>query len=114
MTEPTTETELARRKCAFCEGGVAPMAIEQAEPLMAQISKEWQIEGANLVRTFKWHDFQGAMRFVNRVAEIAEAEGHHPDIHISWNKVRLELSTHSIGGLSENDFILAAKIDELM
>jgi 4a-hydroxytetrahydrobiopterin dehydratase len=71
----------------------------------------WQLEENKLTRRFKSRDFMEAMAFVNRVAELSEAEGHHPDIHISWNKVRLELTTHAIKGLSENDFIMAAKIN---
>jgi 4a-hydroxytetrahydrobiopterin dehydratase len=71
----------------------------------------WQLEENKLTRRFKFRDFMEAMAFVNRVAELSEAEGHHPDIHISWNKVRLELTTHAIKGLSENDFIMAAKIN---
>jgi 4a-hydroxytetrahydrobiopterin dehydratase len=98
------------------------MSIEDARRMVEQIPG-WQLneppagEGAQprppmLVRTFRFKDFAQAMGFVNRVAEIAEAEGHHPEIHISWNRVRLELTTHAIKGLSENDFIMAAKISE--
>jgi 4a-hydroxytetrahydrobiopterin dehydratase len=74
---------------------------------------ELQPDEQKLVRSFKFKDFKEAMAFVNRVADLAEAEGHHPDILISWNRVRLELTTHAIKGLSENDFIMAARIGEL-
>jgi 4a-hydroxytetrahydrobiopterin dehydratase len=98
------------------------MDIEEARRMVEQVPG-WQLneppagEGAEqrppmLIRAFRFKDFAQAMTFVNRVAGIAEAEGHHPDIHISWNRVRLELTTHAIKGLSENDFIMAAKINE--
>ena len=76
---------------------------------------EWKvaIDNKSISKEFKFKDFAEAMGFVNKVADLAEKEGHHPDIHISWNKARFLLSTHAIGGLSENDFILAAKIDAL-
>lgn len=84
----------------------------QACSLLGQVPG-WELRGKSLARTFKFKDFVGSMAFVDRVAEIAETEGHHPDIHISWNKVALTLTTHAIGGLSENDFVLAAKINGL-
>lgn len=77
----------------------------------ANPEKEQALNGARIYKEFKFKDFIGAINFVNLVADIAEMEGHHPDIHINYNKVLLELWTHAIGGLSENDFILAAKID---
>jgi 4a-hydroxytetrahydrobiopterin dehydratase len=90
------------------------MPPEEAERLMEQVPG-WELkpEEQKLVRRFKFKDFKAAMSFVNQVAALAEAEGHHPDIYISWNRVRLELTTHAIKGLSENDFILAAKISML-
>jgi len=88
------------------------MNEEQACSLLPQVPG-WEHQDGALVRTVKFKDFVGSMAFVNKVAEVAEAEGHHPDIHISWNKVTLTLTTHAIGGLSENDFILAAKINAL-
>ena len=105
---------LLRRKCAPCEGGVAPLAAEAAWKLAAEVP-DWKvsIEPPRVSREFKFKDFAGAMKFVNRVAELAEAEGDHPDIHVHWNRVELVLWTHDIGGLSENDFIVAAKVDTL-
>lgn len=77
-------------------------------------SSDWRREGDAIVRDFEFEDFAAAMRFVNRVADAAETANHHPDIHVhGWNKVRLELSTHSEGGLTENDFDMAARIDRL-
>ena len=103
---------LANKKCTPCEGGTKPMAKKEAEEYLSQ-AKDWNLAGHKIEKEFVFKDFKEAMKFVNKVAEIAESEGHHPDIHISWNRVRLDLSTHSIRGLSENDFILAAKIDRL-
>ncbi len=89
------------------------MERSQAQGLLATLDG-WTLDGDRLRRHFRFRDFKGAMRFVNGVADLAEAEGHHPDISIhDWNLVDLSLSTHAIGGLSENDFILAGKIDRL-
>lgn len=105
---------LQDKKCVPCEGGTPPLARERVEELLRE-TPEWGVDGAykEISRVFKLKDFKEAMMFVNRVADVAEAEGHHPDIAINWNKVSLSLSTHSIGGLSENDFIVAAKINAL-
>ncbi len=107
---------LTQKKCKPCEGGTLPMQKEDAVKLMTQVSG-WQllqINGTDAIeKKFKFKDFAEAMRFVNKVAALAEEEGHHPGIKINWNKVALQLTTHAIKGLSENDFIMAAKIDEL-
>ena len=105
---------LAQRFCVACEKGTPPLAIEQAQGMMDQVPGWELIEDPNkLTRRFRFKDFKQAMLFVNTVADLAEQEGHHPDIYISWNRVRLELTTHAIKGLSDNDFIMAAKINEL-
>lgn len=103
---------LLKKKCVPCEGGMESLKQEEVFGLMEQIDG-WNVDGDFKVifKEFKFKDFIGATNFVNKIAEIAEEEGHHPDIHIFYNKVVLELTTHAIGGLSENDFILAAKID---
>ena len=105
-------TNLLKKKCVPCEGGVKAFTRKEAEIFFPQVSG-WVLDkdAKKISKEFKFKDFIGAVNFVNSIAEIAEEEGHHPDIHIFYNKVLLELSTHSIGGLSENDFILAAKID---
>ena len=109
-------TDLTKKKCVPCEGGVSPMGVAEAMKLQEQV-KGWglvTIMGIhNLEKKFKFKDFVVAMKFVNKVAVLAEKEGHHPDITINWNKVTMQLSTHAIKGLSENDFIMAAKIDQL-
>ncbi|MCI0566251.1 4a-hydroxytetrahydrobiopterin dehydratase [bacterium] len=103
---------LSNKKCVPCEGGVPPLARGEIEELKKE-TPEWRvIDNAKIEREWKFADFALALAFVNKVGEIAESENHHPDILLfGWNKVRLSLSTHAIGGLSENDFILAAKID---
>jgi 4a-hydroxytetrahydrobiopterin dehydratase len=98
-----------------CRGGVPALSETEARMLAEQVP-EWtiELEGTRLRRHVEFEDFKSAMEFVNRVADVAEQQGHHPDIAIHWNKVDLLLWTHKIGGLHENDFILAAKIDRLL
>lgn len=105
---------LSSKHCVPCEGGVAPLTREQVDELRGSIGM-WDVseDVKQLAHTFTFKNFVEAMKFVDKVADLAESEGHHPDIHIAYNKVTLELSTHAIGGLSENDFILAAKIDTI-
>jgi 4a-hydroxytetrahydrobiopterin dehydratase len=106
--------DLSSKKCKPCEGGTPPLATEEANKLLAQISGWELLEGIKIKKEFKFKDFLAAMEFVNNVANIANQENHHPAILISYNKVKITSSTHAIGGLSENDFILAAKIDKLI
>ena len=107
--------KLAKKRCKPCEEGGEPLVCEQSEALLAELSPEWMLidQCRMLARTFLFKDFKTALEFVNKVGAIAEAEGHHPDITLGYGNVGVELTTHSIGGLSENDFIVAAKIDEL-
>ena len=104
--------DLLKKKCVPCEGGALPLDKVQAEKYMHMVTG-WELseDGKNITKTFKFKDFIGAINFVNKISEIAESEGHHPDINVRYNKVKLILSTHAIGGLSPNDFILAAKVD---
>jgi 4a-hydroxytetrahydrobiopterin dehydratase len=106
--------DLAKQKCKPCEGGAKPLDPEAAKTLGAGVPK-WKLrkDEPRLWRELIFKDFVRAMKFVNAVAELAEQEGHHPDIHVHWNRVKLVLWTHDLGGLSQNDFILAAKIDKL-
>lgn len=106
--------ELAQKKCVACEGAVQPLTRDEAEILMKQL-KGWTLSGDArwISKEFKFKDFAEAMKFTNAVADIAEAEGHHPDLQVSWGKVVVELTTHAIKGLFENDFIIAAKIDKI-
>lgn len=105
--------DLAKMSCAGCAGELSKLTTEQVDNLMPQLPG-WRAEGDFLRKTFEFKDFVTAMAFLNKVAEVAEAEGHHPDFRLhSWNKVDFEIQTHDIGGLSENDFIVAAKIDQV-
>ena len=106
---------LSEKKCVPCESGTPPLAYEQIASYKERVSSEWEVlENKKIRRQFRFGDFREAMHFVQRVADIAEQENHHPNIEIHWNKVILTLWTHAIGGLSENDFILASKIDQLV
>jgi len=106
---------LTSKTCVPCRGGIPPLTEEKAREY-ASATPGWRLaeRGTRLARLFEFAGFKTAMQFVNRVADVAEEEGHHPDIAIHWNKVELTLWTHKIGGLHENDFILAAKIDRLL
>jgi 4a-hydroxytetrahydrobiopterin dehydratase len=105
-------TELKTMRCEACEGGVAPMTKEEAMKWQVEIPKWTFTDDAKMIaRSWEFKDFSEAFAFLTKVAGIAEAEGHHPNIWNSWNKVKLELTTHAIGGLSMNDLIVAAKID---
>lgn len=107
-------TDLASKTCVACEGGTAPLSATEADVLLRQIPG-WQLsdDAKTIAKTFAFADFAGALRFTDAVGALAEAEGHHPDIHLSWGSVRITLTTHAIQGLSENDFILASKIELL-
>lgn len=108
--------DLTQKKCVPCEGGTKPFDKEEIATYMTYLKTPWELSEDNkeIKKKFEYKDFKEAMKFVNSIAEIAESEGHHPDIKISYNKVKLTLSTHAIGGLSVNDFILASKIEKIM
>ena len=106
-------SELASKTCVPCRGGVPPMDAREAERYLAQV-EGWGHSGHRRIsRTFVFADFAGALDFANRVGEIAEAEGHHPDLLVAWGRVEVTIWTHKVNGLTESDFILAAKIDRL-
>ena len=104
---------LTSKHCVPCEGGIPSLGPDEIAPLLAQLDGWNVVGGKRLAKTYRFPDFAQALAFVNRAGAVAEAEGHHPDLHLSWGKVGVELITHAIGGLSENDFILAAKLDEV-
>jgi len=104
--------ELAKRKCKPCEGGVAPYDAQQTREMLAQL-KGWIVEDGRLVKLYAFRDYHETMAFVNALAWISHREDHHPDLQVGYNKCRVEYVTHAIGGLSENDFICAAKADAL-
>lgn len=106
--------ELLNEKCIPCSIGAPVLTPEIIEELMPQLDSDWKIhEGKELERTFRFPDFKTGLDFVNQVGLIAEAQGHHPDICLSWGKVVIRQMTHKIQGLHENDFIMAAKFDAL-
>lgn len=110
-----TVEELTQKKCRPCEGGVEPYKLDESKAQLAKLAG-WQITDDNQRIRKEWtaKNFMAAIDFFNRIATVAEEDGHHPDLHLeSYRKVAVELWTHAIGGLSENDFILAAKIDRL-
>jgi 4a-hydroxytetrahydrobiopterin dehydratase len=104
---------LSDKHCVPCRGGVPPLAGEELERLQQQLPG-WQVVGGHhLLKSFTFPDFRTALDFVNKAGAIAEDEGHHPDLFLSWGKVEVKIWTHKIDGLTESDFILAAKIDHL-
>lgn len=106
-------SELASKTCVPCRGGIPPLKGKQLAELHSQLP-EWQVVNQHhLTREFKFVDFRTALDFVNRVGELAEQQGHHPNILLTWGRAEVSLWTHKIDGLTESDFIMAAKIDQL-
>jgi len=104
---------LAEKTCIPCRGGVPPLTANEIRPLQTQL-KDWAvINNHHIERDFKFPDFKTALDFVNRIGSIAEEQGHHPDIYLGWGRVQVKVWTHKIDGLTESDFILAAKIDQV-
>lgn len=115
-------SELAQRACVPCKGGVPPLTGEQMAPLLAQLGEGWRVVEHNdakrgavmiLMRTYKFENFAEAMQAAVRIGEMAEEQQHHPDLHVAWGRLTVEVWTHKIGGLTESDFIFAAKCDAL-
>ena len=109
-------TELSDRKCVPCEGGVPPLTAAQAELLRKELHPDWQIADdiKSVKRSLRFKDFYRTMSFVNALAHVANTEDHHPDLAVGYNYCNVTFSTHAIDGLSENDFICAAKLDRLL
>jgi len=109
-------TSLTEQKCAPCEGGVDPLSAEAANNLMTQLDADWSLasDAREIARTYTFKNYYQTMAFVNALAWIAHGEDHHPDIEVGYNRCHVRYSTHAIGGLSQNDFICAAKIDALL
>jgi 4a-hydroxytetrahydrobiopterin dehydratase len=115
VQSPQSPAELVKKKCLPCEGGVDPYSLEESRGQLKQL-RGWQLteDGKRIQKKWTVKNFMAGMDFFNRIAEVAEDDNHHPDLHLEgYRNVRIELWTHAIGGLSENDFILAAKIDQL-
>ena len=108
-------TPLVSRKCKPCKGGAAPLPVSAAQALLRDVQRWELVDGKSIRKTIKCRDFMDAVHLIQKIAEMAETEDHHPDLHLTgYRQLTIELSTHAIGGLSENDFILAAKIDQLV
>ncbi len=106
---------LNHKYCKPCEAGIPALSPEQNSELIKEVENWILIDDKKIEKTFSFKDFKAALEFVNKVGEIAESEGHHPNIYMfSFNKVKIDLYTHNIDGLSENDFILASKIDNIL
>ena len=108
-------SELAAKDCIPCKGGVPPLKGPDLEDLLAKLGGDWRlVEEHHLEKQYKFKNFAQALDFTNAVGAIAEEQGHHPDIYLAWGKVGLKIWTHKIDGLTESDFVLAAKADEAM
>lgn len=106
-------SSLAEKTCVPCRGGVPPLKGAELQKLSRQVDGWGVVEEHHIKKNFKFPDFRTALAFVNKVGELAEAQSHHPDIYLAWGKVEVTIWTHKIDGLTESDFILAAKIDQL-
>jgi 4a-hydroxytetrahydrobiopterin dehydratase len=107
-------SDLASKECVPCKGGVPPLAGDELRELQDRLGGGWHVvDGHHLTKIFEFKNFRQALDFTNRLGELAEEQGHHPDIHLSWGKVGVEIWTHKIDGLTESDFVLAAKTDRL-
>ncbi len=106
-------SDLAAQECVPCKGGVPPLAGEELEALSRRLGGGWGVAGGHhLEKEYKFPNFVDALAFVNRVGALAEEQGHHPDIYLTWGKVKLTIWTHKIDGLTESDFVFAAKADQ--
>lgn len=109
-----TISELAKQECVPCKGGVPPLKGEQLRQLLAKLGGGWQVVNEHhLEKEYKFKDFREALAFTNQVGELAEQQQHHPDLYLAWGKVRVTMWTHKIDGLTESDFVFAAKTDAL-
>jgi 4a-hydroxytetrahydrobiopterin dehydratase len=106
--------ELAARRCVPCRGDTPPLRGAPLATLIEQLGGGWRVEGEHhLEKQFRFRDFAGALAFANEIGALADEQSHHPDLHVAWGRLGITLFTHVIGGLSESDFVLAAKIDRL-
>lgn len=106
--------DLAERECVPCKGGVPPLKGEALRQLQSQLGSDWAIvEEHHLEKAYTFPDFKQALQFTQHIGELAESVGHHPDIYLAWGKVRVTIWTHKIDGLTDSDFVLAAKIEKL-
>jgi len=109
-----SSSDLAARQCIPCRGGVPPLAGEELTRVHDQLGGNWElVESHHLEKLFRFDDFRQALDFTNRVGELAEEQDHHPDIYLAWGRVKVTIWTHKIDGLTESDFVFAAKVDAL-
>lgn len=106
--------ELAQKECIPCKGGIPPLKDNDLASLLEKLGEDWYVvQEHHLEKEYKFKNFKEALDFTNKVGELAESQGHHPDIYLAWGKVKLTIWTHKVDGLTESDFILAAKADQL-
>ena len=109
-----SSSDLAAKQCIPCRGGVPPLAGEELAALHGELGDSWElVESHHLEKLFRFDDFRQALEFTNKVGELAEEQDHHPDIFLAWGRVRVTIWTHKIDGLTESDFVFAAKVDAL-
>jgi 4a-hydroxytetrahydrobiopterin dehydratase len=107
-------SDLSARNCVPCKGGTPPLAGDDLRALLDQLGGGWHvIDAHHLEKEFRFEDFREALAFTNRVGELAERQGHHPDLHLAWGRVRVVIWTHTVDGLTESDFVFAAKTEDL-
>ena len=105
---------LSKQQCLSCQAGTKPLVNQEVQELLKQLDADWRaIDDRHIERDFKFGNFKDGLEFVNKVGHLAQEQGHHPEVFLKWSKVTIILRTHKIGGLSKNDFIFAAKIDEM-
>lgn len=108
-------SQLAQKQCVPCRGDTPPLTPEEREKLLKELGGDWHVDdGHHLHKKYPFENFQKALDFTNRVGAVAEEQGHHPDILLGWGKVELKIWTHAIDGLTESDFVLAAKADAVL
>ena len=107
--------DLAKKECVPCRGGIPPLKGKALQELLSAVGNGWRLVGEHhLEKEYKFEDFRQALDFTNQVGEMAESQNHHPDIYLAWGKVKITIWTHKIDGLTESDFIFAAKTDQLL
>ena len=115
MPDSPRQCSLADRECVPCKGGVPALEGDELAAFLGELGNRWQcVDGRRLEKPYRFKNFRDALAFTNRVGELAESVGHHPDIHLAWGKVTLTLWTHKVDGLTESDFVFAAKADQLL